>query len=84
MLTMALVLAPLFVWTLRRLELRDKGFIGLAILATFGSAVFTIVEGYVLPDFFNTLEHALESVVAISLALFATRFISRRRSRTEL
>ena len=81
--TMALALAPLFVWTLLRLELRDKGFIGLAILATFASAAFTIAEGYAMPELFNTLEHALEPVVAISLALFATRFMRRTWSRTE-
>ncbi|MHB9004202.1 MAG: hypothetical protein ACYC6C_09075 [Coriobacteriia bacterium] len=81
MATMALSLAPLFVWTLRRLELRDKGFIGLAILATFASIAFTIAEGYVLPELFNTLEHALGPVVAISLALFATRFMRRTWSR---
>lgn len=82
MLALALSLAPIFIWTLRRLELRDKGFIGLAIVATFGAIVFTIAEGYWLPDVFNTLEHAFEPVVAISLALFATRFLRRTRSRT--
>lgn len=82
MLTMALALAPIFIWTLRRLELRDKGFIGLAVLGTFAAISFTIAEGYWLYDVFNTLEHLLEPVVAISLALFATRFLRRTRSRT--
>lgn len=76
-LTLALGLAPIFIWTFRQLELRDKGYLGVALLAAFASFVATVVEGYWLPDVFNTIEHALEPVVAISFALFAMRFFRR-------
>ncbi|MRR11097.1 hypothetical protein EG835_01080 [bacterium] len=77
-LVLALGLAPIFIWTLRRLNLRDKGFLGMALVAVFVAYVATVAEGYWLPDAFNTIEHALEPVVAISFALFATRFFRRR------
>jgi hypothetical protein len=76
-LVLAVGLIPIFVWTLKRVEMRDKGLVGLALGASFLAYIATIAEGYAAHVFWNTAEHALYMVAGISFGLFALRVFRR-------
>ncbi|MGV1097871.1 hypothetical protein ACUUL3_00480 [Thiovibrio sp. JS02] len=57
-LILAVVALAILLPRMRRRELRDLTPVFAGFFPLFAALVFTVIEGVVLPDFFNTLEHA--------------------------
>ncbi len=70
-LILGLIAAPIALRLYRARALPGAAFVGLWLLL--GAYVFTIVEGFVLPDFFNALEHASLAASGVAFAVGAAR-----------
>jgi uncharacterized membrane protein len=63
-LVLALALAPLMAWTYRGIDIPNKRWLAAALGAMLTAYVTTILEGFVAPEFFNTVEHAMLMIAA--------------------
>ena len=93
-LLMVLFLTPIMVVSVRAITMPGKRWFVAAYIAITIGYVFTVVEGYVLPDLFNLLEHITHAIAGLcymvaavallraSLAAQAPRASDTRRSST--
>ena len=68
LLAVSVILAPIIIYVLRRIDLPSKQYFALALVALTLSYLFTVLEGFFAHDLLNVLEHAM---LAISGVLFA-------------
>jgi len=76
-LVLALALGPVLVIAVRQVVPRIPKSGALALIAMFGGYVFTIAEGFVLPDLFNAVEHACYAIAGV---LFVVMLLQYRRA----
>jgi len=82
-LILLIALGPVIVVALRRISL-DVPWAGfVAFGAMLWSYVFTIAEGFVLPDLFNLFEHLGYAVAGLAFAIMLAQFASAMRAMGE-
>ena len=70
-LVIAVVMAPIIIFSLQRIEMPSKPYFTVALLALTFAYVFTVVEGFAAPELFNTLEHAMLALSGVMFAMSA-------------
>jgi hypothetical protein len=82
-LMMAVVMTPILYLVFRSVYLAGKRWFMLGYLAMIAGYIFTVVEGYVAPDLFNTLEHVSYAFSGLGFAVGAwSVLVGARRGRT--
>lgn len=83
-LVIALVFAPLMVWTFRGTQLPNRPWLGLGLIAIYVAYILTVAEGYFPTDaspdnpVLNALEHVAYLVAAVCFAVSSTDFLKTR------
>lgn len=75
------VLTPTLVIGLRSVEARGKNWFIAAYLAVIAAFVFTVVEGFAIPEFAKAAEHVALAAGAVFLAIATREFMLDSRSK---
>jgi len=79
-LLMVLFLTPVMAASLRSIHLEGRNLFIVGYFAVVVGFVFTIAEGFWLPDVFNALEHASYGVAGVVLAVASFKLMRSVRS----
>lgn len=83
-LTMFLIALPLCVMLFRSTRLPGDRYFFLSFLALLFSNVFTVVEGWLMPAFFNELEHLFIFLSSVSMFIAVFSFVRDRHQHLTL
>lgn len=74
-------ITPMVVSGVRALRISHKGWLVVSYAAMVCGYILTVAEGYVLPEFMNTLEHCAYAVsgLALAVAMYGLSRDARRR-----